>query len=667
MTGAPSLLLKVSGDRKTFETATKKNFGVAESDIEAILVVPKTQGAELGLSAAKTSTWLRVCLAPGSGENPWDRAHALLDRPTFAAAAFPQIEALEPDFEQQWSYGDLPPAAGMALSAAEGDPCVFEPQDGAGGKATGSGTARNVGDHFSHLHMARKQVSEAKQAEVLVAHLDTGYDPGHITRPVNLDLMRQRSFVQGDPSNTAVDQVPAGQLLSNRGHGTGTLSLLAGNKLAGTSPGWPGYTDYIGGAPFARIVPVRIADWVVRFTTGTMVQGFDYARSIGAHVLSMSMGGLSSEALVDAVNLAYDAGLFMVTAAGNNYAGRPTPKSTVFPARLKRVLSACGVMANGHAYAGLKAPTMQGNYGPAAKMDTSLGAYTPNVPWAKLGCSLVVDMDGAGTSAATPQIAAAAALWLAAHWDVVAAYPEPWMRVEAIRYALFSSALKTTSAMDGNELHGKLGQGVMQSASALGIQPRAASELHKLPPGKASWSFLDLIFGEGGVSIANRGTSVGVQREKMLKLELTQIAQRIVDVDEAIDDPGRESEQIPAAARNRYLEAALDHGAPSVALKGVLEAILKRTAATRVSLATPASDVIVRKATVMPVPARRLRVYALDPSMAKRLASTSINETVLSVPWDDVPTNKEALQPGPVGEYLEVIDIDPASNIVYDP
>ena len=71
---------------------------------------------------------------------------------------------------------------------------------------------------------------------------------------------------------------------------------------------------------------MRIADWVVRFTTSTMVQGFDYARAKGAQVLSMSMGGLISSALVDAVNLAYDNGVVMVTAAGNNFAGIPSPQ-----------------------------------------------------------------------------------------------------------------------------------------------------------------------------------------------------------------------------------------------------------------------------------------------------------------------------------------------------
>jgi hypothetical protein len=50
----------------------------------------------------------------------------------------------------------------------------------------------------------------------------------------------------------------------------------------------------------------------------------------------------------------------------------------------------------------------------------------------------------------------------------------------------------------------------------------------------------------------------------------------------------------------------------------------------------------------------------------------SLNETTLAVPWDDVlpwetPDEKKALQRGPVGEYLEVVDVDPASNRVYEP
>ena len=667
MAATPSLLIKVTGDSKALEATIRKNFGIAAGAIEKILEIPATPSRLKNIAAEKPSAWFRVRAAPAQGDNLWNHAHALCSHAGFSIAMSTQVRAVEPDFEQQWNIGGAAPS-GAALPAAPHDPCIYDPQDSDGGKAAGSGVAWNFGDRFSQLGAARRQVNEEDQARILIAHLDTGYDSKHITLPKNIQLKLQRCFVEGDAPENAEDQVPIGQVLpSNRGHGTGTLSLLAGNKLDGSSPGWETFTDYLGGAPYATVVPVRIADWVVRFTTSTMVQGFDYARSIGAHVLSMSMGGLSSQALVDAVNLAYEAGIFMVTAAGNNYASLPTPKSTVFPARLKRVLSACGVMANGHAYAGLKTGTMQGNFGPDSKMDTSLGAYTPNVPWAKLGCINVVDMDGAGTSAATPQIAAAAALWLASHWDEVVKYPEPWMRVEAARHALFVSALKATEGVQGEELHGKLGQGVMRAASALRVQPLPAEKLTKLEPAQASWSFLNLIIGRGGVSLAGDSVSLRRQRQSMLALELTQMAQRVVEVDEAIDDPGRPADQIPAAARNRYLEAALDSGRPSDPLRAMLESILGKGRPAAKKGGIPSATTITRKATVMPVPNRRLRIYALDPSIAKNLASLSVNETVLSIPWDDEPVNNEALQPGPVGEYLEVVDIDPASNMVYDP
>jgi hypothetical protein len=69
-------------------------------------------------------------------------------------------------------------------------------------------------------------------------------------------------------------------------------------------------------------------------------------------------------------------------------------------------------------------------------MTTAIAAATPNVPWARLGCEDIIDLDGAGTSAATPQVAATAALWLQKNRAAVDAYPNAWMRVEAIRAAL---------------------------------------------------------------------------------------------------------------------------------------------------------------------------------------------------------------------------------------
>jgi hypothetical protein len=70
----------------------------------------------------------------------------------------------------------------------------------------------------------------------------------------------------------------------------------------------------------------------------------------------------------------------------------------------------------------------------------------------------------------------------------------------------------------------------------------------------------------------------------------------------------------------------------------------------------------------LPPPFRPLRVYAFDPSLATQLDTAVLNQTTLQVLWEAKPgTSASTLQPGPVGEYLEVVDYDPASQCFYAP
>ena len=653
-----ALLVKIRGS-----LSAGQNQGLAAAvggpPLEEILKIPAppAPAGAAGMAAAHGSTWYRAPLPPAA--NPWDAAHAMLAQgAAFAAAAGggTPIEFIEPDTEQTWFTEQTPGAQALAAAAA----CTFHPQDGSGEKAVSTaGNDWHLQNQYSQLGNARNSVTPAQQQAIKIAHLDTGYDPNHASLPLHLDLLNQRNFRDPGRLNDATDRTPNGwNAIRNQGHGHATLSLLAGNQITNV-PAGKGFSGFVGGAPHATVIPIRIADWVVRFSTSTMVQGFQYAVDQGAHVLSMSMGGLTSRALADAVNLAYERGLFMVTAAGNNYAKLPTPGSIVFPARFQRVLAACGVMADGRAYAGLSLRTMQGNYGPASKMPTAMGAFTPNVPWAEFGCGKLVSMDGAGTSSATPQLAAAVALWMARHAQALAAYPEPWMRVEAARSALFQSALKSTALMGKEETFEKIGRGVLQADALLQIAPPAVADLKKTSKAEPSWGWINLIFGVGGVSLAPGQTPATLE---MFALELTQMAQINRQVDEAIPDNDAAT-GVAASLRSRYLEAALDSGNPSAPLKAFLEQQLgrKQAAAGVGPAAIPSGSQIERKAKVLPTPPRRLRVYALDPSIAKTLSSVEINETVINVPWE------EDLKPGPVGEYLEIVDVDPASNRLYDP
>lgn len=57
---------------------------------------------------------------------------------------------------------------------------------------------------------------------------------------------------------------------------------------------------------------------------------------------------------------------------------------------------------------------------------------------------------------------------------------------------------------------------------------------------------------------------------------------------------------------------------------------------------------------------RKLRGYAFDPILSQQFETAGINEIVFRAPW-------EPLTPGPIGDYLEVIDYDPASKAFYEP
>jgi hypothetical protein len=59
--------------------------------------------------------------------------------------------------------------------------------------------------------------------------------------------------------------------------------------------------------------------------------------------------------------------------------------------------------------------------------------------------------------------------------------------------------------------------------------------------------------------------------------------------------------------------------------------------------------------------ARRLRIFSFDPALAAQHDLAGISGVTIEIPWE------EDLKPGPVGEYIEVVDIDPGSGAAYAP
>ncbi len=63
---------------------------------------------------------------------------------------------------------------------------------------------------------------------------------------------------------------------------------------------------------------------------------------------------------------------------------------------------------------------------------------------------------------------------------------------------------------------------------------------------------------------------------------------------------------------------------------------------------------------------RKLRGYAFDPSLSLRMDTALINEITYKVSWEDEnDVIDKGLRPGPIGEYVEVIDYDPTVNKFY--
>lgn len=611
----------------------------------------------------------RAAAGPASGTG-WDEAHAALDRLDEAGVAAGAVAYAEPDLVQQFEA--WPPGEDGALAASAAGNGTFDDQDPR--LPVGPGFAWHLQPGFSDLGAAREEVGVPGEP-IRILHVDTGYDPAHATVPAHLLADFARDFEGGEERLGAADPGVTG-VLRMPGHGTGTLSILAGNHVAQLA-GAP-----LGGAPQAEVIPIRIASSVVLFRTSALARALDYALAPydgedAAHpgrrlppvdVVTLSMGGVASKAWAEAANAAYEAGVCVVAAAGNNFAlgpfGAPT-RFIVFPARFHRVIAACGIMASWRPYFGLPTGTMQGCWGPASKMTTAMAAFTPNIAWAERGAPTIVDMNGAGTSSATPQIAAAAALWLARHRGELAGRPA-WQRVEAVRHALFTAAERPGDP----DVAEKVGRGVLQARAALAVAPPA--ELAQTPRDSASLSLLRALTG--------RGAAPGV-RQEMLAVEATQLLQLPVapgthsPFEGLIEDPDVAA-SIPTERLLRFVEALRDHPSASAALRRHLDRVRESLDAGRpapppppAKRDTPAAPASASSAAPERAPSpftppgplvRPLAAFAFDPSVAQRLDTRGIATAALSVPW-------EPLAPGPVGEYLEVIDVDPTSGCFYAP
>ncbi|MGE0874656.1 MAG: S8 family serine peptidase [Burkholderiales bacterium] len=286
---------------------------------------------------------------------------------------------------------------------------------------------------------------------ILVGQIDTGFTQhpalGFVNgTPAWIDSDRDANYFYAEtwpepgsheapaPMDSALDPLTG----PNGGHGTRTATVLAGHDPA---------QSYYGAAPRVPVLPVRLSNCI---EIGTDIAGLHEAIAHlidigGCDVITMSMGtapgGMMPEARRE-LRRAYDNGIIVCCAAGN-YA-----PFVVVPARERYTIAVAGSAPNDEPWSG-------SSCGP--QVDISAPAWPIRRGNAHRNRDAPPTYDygyGDGTSFATPQVAAAAALWLARHRGRLRSkYPQNWMRVEAFKRLLKRTADTVGGAWD-TESHG---------------------------------------------------------------------------------------------------------------------------------------------------------------------------------------------------------------------
>ncbi len=230
---------------------------------------------------------------------------------------------------------------------------------------------------------------------VIVAVIDSGVSPGP-DGPQNMVAGRDVVDNDNDARDSAASQSSSGS------HGTHVAGTIAetGNNGVGVA----------GVAPQASIMPVRVGDYGGVYSDD-IAEGITWAVDHGAQVLNISIGGYSSSrAVQEACKKAYDKGVVVVAASGNDgYDDR-----VAYPGAYDGVIAVGAHDAQGK-------ETSYSNRGPELAL-LAPGGDTPDTngdgkPDGILQQTVVGSKHSyalmSGTSMASPHVAAAAALLIA--------------------------------------------------------------------------------------------------------------------------------------------------------------------------------------------------------------------------------------------------------------
>lgn len=432
-----------------------------------------------------------------SGESIWDKAYEV----HFEKQHLGKQVYVEPNMKSQYLFKN-----GFKSTSEPNDYLKNWPKPNIGSP---SEFTWHLDDEHSELSKAADAVKGKLNGKtdraIRIGHIDTGFR-NHVSQPKFLNKNLGRNFINGQDLKNAEDKFKTGFPMEQDGHGCATMAILAGNDVK-VGDAYTSYTGSFGAIPFAEVIPIRICETVYNlFNANDVATGIRYAVEQGCEVITMSMAGYPTKEVAKAVNEAYEKGVVVVTAAGNNWfegIQKIAPKSVLYPARFERVIAATGACFDHFPYDNEAPRTnqvrfksaggelMQGNWGPEKSMETAVAAYTPNLPWAITNQKDQFLRNGGGTSSATPQVAAAAALWIVFNRVELKknGMEGNFKKVEALRKALFSTASKSYPYYKKY-----YGNGIIRANKALTAFGFTSSEIKALKSAKeAKVSLLGII------------------------------------------------------------------------------------------------------------------------------------------------------------------------------
>jgi subtilisin family serine protease len=255
--------------------------------------------------------------------------------------------------------------------------------------------------------------------DVDIGIMDTGIDLSH----PDLNVYRQVTFVSGTGSGN-----------DDNGHGT---------AVAGVAGAKDNSQGVVGVAPGARLWAIKVLDSNGNGFMSDLIEGIDYVTQHAKEieVVNLSFGGDgSSDALRTAISKSVSAGVTFAVAAGNG----AKDASSVIPASFPEVMAVSAIVDTDGKCGGISTISTTAGKDDAFASFSNFGSV---IDMAAPGVLIKTTTRGSsytsftGTSASTPHIAGAAALYKSEH---------PFSTPSDIRNALRSLGSSPATICDGN-------------------------------------------------------------------------------------------------------------------------------------------------------------------------------------------------------------------------